>query len=528
VALVWAGLLLVHQVFEPRPGVVAVAVLAVFLLVATFAYAWVYGPRLAAWVGLAAAFVASRSVMALATGRIFAVRDALDHIYGLPLDIVRTGQLSDDHTYSAYPALQVLLAEVHLVTGLPLWEGAALLAVLLGLATMGLVARTTEALWPGSALAGAAGLLVAFLAIPPAQLYQPMTLSILLFAFLVFLVVNGDRVAWAPGLFVLGIIALGLTHPYSAAIIGLVMLVALAIQAFLGRSVRFLVPMSAFMGLGVLYVAYIGGDLLRFLDLLRPNDVAPIPLPDTGTGGGDASAGPGFSDAYRQAGSWAFRLSMAAALAGWVWAFWPRPLRAVFLQVVTGVAGAAYLAARVVSYGFPVRVLTIASVVTAPLIGLVLHRSPRLAVIPLVAVLAALAIASPSATYQFFPGSKGDPTVHAFDDPPETADLVHVFSEIQGGELRHSNPVSSHPVFRLDDVLDVRAFANTDRAGTALHTHFIFREDAVDFGFAVATTQSGTPARRDAYVPYPTQAMLDHLASLDRFGDFGTYGLHRG
>lgn len=530
--LVCAALLMAHDLFSPREAVVAVAVGVVLLVVVALGYAWAFGPRPATWITLGAAFLASRSMLALATGKVWAVRDALDHIYGVPLAIVRTGHLPDGYVYSAYPTLQLLLAEAHFVTGLPLWECAGLLAPVLGLATMALVARSAETVWPGAGLPAGVGFLVAFTAVSPGQLLQPMTVTILLFAFLIYLVVQGPSLAWAPALFFAGLIALGLSHPYSAVVIGLVLFLALTTEAFLGRSVRFLIPMAVALSIGVAYIAFVGQDLSRFLELLQPNDVSPVPVPDTGTSAPDPSPGStdspssGFSDAYRQVGAWAFRLSMLAALAGFVLAFWPRPLRAVFLQVQVAFFGLTYLAARVISYGFPVRVLTIASAATAPFIGLALHRLHKAAAIPVAAGLAFLAVTAPASTYQFFPFSEGDPAVHALDDPPETADLVGVFFEIQGGELRRSNPVASHPVFNKDDHLLTRAFSSRDVPGTALHTHFIFREGATEYGFAVSTTQAAY--RVETFVPYPTQGQLALLDGLDRFGDFGSFHLHRG
>lgn len=493
---------------------------------AALAYTAAFGPRLAAWIALAGAFAGSRGVVHLATGRVHAVRDALDHVYGLPLDIIRDGHIPDAYVYSAYPALQVILAQASLVTGLQLWEMSGLLAVAFGLTTMALVARTAASLWPGTGVHAGAGFLVAYYGIPPGQLYQPMTLSLLFFAFLVFLVVRDRAVALGPGLFVIGLGALGLTHPYSAFIVGISLFVALVVQAFLGSRVRFLVPLSIVLGIGVIYVAAVGQDLDRFIGLLRFNDAFPVPLP----GQGGINLGPddsGFSQGYLLSTAWAFRLSMAAVLAGWILAVFPRPLRAVFSQVLAGVTGFAYLVSRVVSYGFPVRVLMIATVATGPFIGLALHRA-RLFALPLVAGLAFLAITSPAATYQYFPWSDEDHAVHALDDPAETADLIAVFLEIEDGLLRRSNPVSSHQVFHFDQAIAVRSFASTDRPGTSLHTHFIFRDIAVEYGHSVGTSQAGNVARERAFEPYPTEGQLALLDSLDRFGSFGSFGLYRG
>ncbi|MHB1261269.1 MAG: hypothetical protein ACYC2H_06090 [Thermoplasmatota archaeon] len=532
-ALALSGALLAHRVADPKPAIFLLAALVAFIAVLTGAFQWAFGARPPVWVGLGAVFLVSREVLTLATTRVHAVRDAGDHIYGIPLDIVRTAHVPDTYVYSSYPTIHLLLAEAHLVAGLPLWEGAAVLSLLLGAATLALVVRTAERAWPGSGLAAGFGLLVAFFAIPPAQLFQPMTVSILLFATLVFLVVRDRSVPWAPGLFVLVLLVIGISHPYSAAIIGVVAFAALALEAVLFGRVRFLVAMGILLGAGLLYVGFAGGDLERFVHLLKPNDVAPLPVPGPiGTRPEpEVDSAPvvfGFSTAYRSVGSWAFRLAMGAGLAGLLLSLRPLPRRGMFLQFLLGSAGVTYLVSRVISNGFPTRVLTISSVLVAPFIGLALFRIPKAAALAAVAVLCVLAVTAPSATSQFFPWSQRDPTVHVLDERPEMEETLAFFLAIDNGSLRRSNPISSHLVFWEGDFLLVRAFASSDVEGQAPVTHYIYREDSEESGFAVTVTQSGNEARRDAFTPFPTQGQLDRLASIDRIADVGAYRVHRG
>lgn len=531
-ALALSGALLAHRVAGPKPAIFLLAALVAFITVLTGLFQWAFGARPPVWAGLAAAFFVSREALTLATTRVHAVRDAFDHIYGIPLDIVRTSHIPDTYVYSSYPTIHLLLAKTHLVAGLSLWEGASVLAFLLGGATLALVVRTAERAWPGSGLAAGFGMLVAFFAIPPAQMFQPMTVSILLFATLVFLVVRDRSVPWAPGLFVLVLLVIGISHPYSAAIIGVVAFAALALDGVLFGRLRFLVAAGILLGAGLLYVGFATGDLERFVRLLQPNDVAPLPVPGPVGTAPEPEAGSaivdGFSQAYRSVGSWAFRLAMGAGLAGLLLSLRPLPRRGMFLQFLLGSAGLTYLVSRVISNGFPTRVLTISSILVAPFIGLALFRVPKAVALAAVAVLSVLAVTAPSATSQYFPWSERDPTVHVLDEPPEMQEALAFFLAIDNGSLRRSNPIGSHPVFWEGDFLLVRAFASTDVAGRAPVTHYIYREDSEESGFAVTVTQSGTPARREAFTPFPTQGQLDRLASIDRIADLGSYRFHRG
>lgn len=530
-AIVAAAALLAHRLGDARQAAILVAGCSAVALAAGLAFGWAYGQRPAAWAGVALGFLLSRQVLALSGGELFAARDALDHIYGLPLDIVRTGSIPERDSYSYYPALHLLLVATSFSTGLQLWAGAATLAAALGLAAFGVVTQVSEATWKGTALWAGAGYTVAWLAVPPGQLYQPLTLAVLMLATACFLIVRDMR--WAPALFVVVLVTLGLSHPYSAAVAGLMLFVAVALYTVLGHGRRFILPVAATLAVGLLYMAFGSQDLGFYLDRILPESGSPgeqaSPV-DPADPGPVVEARPRYSDTYLLFDSWGFRLAVLSAIAGWVIALFPlRPFikRSLFLQAFSAAAAGTFLLANLVPNGISPRVLTLASVGLAPLIGFLLARLPAIAGIPWAMVLAVVAVTAPTAAYQYFPWSDEDPMLHAYDDPREGEDLLPLFTSIANGAYRRSNPVSTHQVSHLDQALRVRAFTAFDAPGNAPEGHYFYREGAEEYGFAVTVTQSGTPERRAGYLPFPTEANLALLDSIDRIADIGEFRLHR-
>ncbi|MEA3166004.1 MAG: hypothetical protein QOJ26_873, partial [Thermoplasmata archaeon] len=89
-----------------------------------------------------------------------------------------------------------------------------------------------------------------------------------------------------------------------------------------------------------------------------------------------------------------------------------------------------------------------------------------------------------------------------------------------------SDTISSHAVFDGQRALSIRAFASTDTVARAPREHYIFRDEAIDYGFSVVTTQASYQRRAD-FVPFPTPPQLAFLERVDRIGDFGTLTLGR-
>ncbi|MEA3204091.1 MAG: hypothetical protein QOI63_1771 [Thermoplasmata archaeon] len=517
----------VRHFFPGKTSVVVTAGALTLLMSAALALTWMHRKRFTAWLLLGIALVVSRQILYLSTGIVFGVRDAGVHIFGQTLGILQTATIPTGTQYSFYPVIHVLLATVRLFTGIDLWVAASLLATVLALATAVMVILTARALLPGSEYMVGAVFLIAPNVSIIGTLYQPMSVTVLLFAAEAYLVARQDDLAFRRTLFVAIGVLLTVTHPYSAGTMDLALLLMASADAAINRRRTFVLPAIGLFAFTFVYAGFIAGDFDFFVSLFQFNIFQPATTPE--------GSGTVFTPPRPIPPSWAYRIVndvallgiIVPALLGWLLTLRDRRGRPTSHHLLAAGMGLLFSLGLLFAAVLQSRVVALAAIVLALFAAWGYLRFPRpvlLAALPLVTL---CALTSATATTSYFPWSAGDQNLQPLQDQAEMGSLIGYYQDqvlrVQG----YMPPtVSSDILFYKDNVLErLHAYTTLQQPGDPHATYFVFRDSSDAFGYSLSP--GGGKLEAKLYTPYPTSEQHRMLTFLDRVAQFGEYQVYQ-
>jgi hypothetical protein len=494
----------------------------VCVLAVAIALTWTHRRRATAWVLMLVALVVSRQLLFLSTGIVFGVRDAGTHIFGQTLGILQTSQIPTGSSYSFYPVIHVLLATVQLFTGMDLWNAASVLATLLCIASALFVVLTACRLRPGSELLVGALFVAAPNAAALGSLYQPMTMTILVFAAQAFLVARQDDLPFRRTLFLALGVLLTLTHPYSAATINLALLLMAMADWTLNRRSTFLLPAVASFALTFLYSGFIAGDFKFFVSLFQFNIFSPGTTPE---GSGTVFRPPRPTPptaAYRIVNDIALLGVIVPGIVGWAMTLRERRGRPASHHLLAASLGLLFGLGLLFAAVLQSRVVALAAIVLALFAAWAYARFPapaRYSILPLVLL---CSITSAAATTSYFPWSDGDQAPQPLRNQGEMGSLIGFFHERlwpDYGQATMPKTVSCDIVFYRDNTLQIYPFTTAQAPGTPYAAYLLFQPSDDQFGCS-KVAEGGTLDAK-IYTPYPTPEQHRLLVLTDRIAQFG-------
>ncbi|HLF16297.1 MAG TPA: hypothetical protein VI796_02560 [Candidatus Thermoplasmatota archaeon] len=518
--------LLVHAHWPGRVTIVTTVVAVAALLTLNSVLAFKNGDRAVPWLLLMGSIVLSRSLLTIGSGNLFGVRDSAYHIFTVTWGILSDGHVPPDSQYAQYPLHHILLASTKLLSGMDVWVTANVLAIALAVLTAVFILLVARIWFPGSEyLAG-----VAFLAFPPAVsigfLYQPLTLSMALFAGMAYLLIRRSPFPLGRTLFLTLSVALTFTHPYSAAILGMACLLAAGGDSILNRRVGYL-PV-AFLGatFTFAYSTFIGEDYDYFLSLFQYRFGTPEAQREF-------AAGPNPISPFRS--SWFFRIwnysgnlaILVPAIVGWVMLLAKRKWRPAPIHWLATTLAVVYLFGLFFAFLLPYRTLALAAVVITPFAGWALYKAPRWVVgvsLPLILVVALTAV---DVTSHYFPWDEGNLMPHPLENQAATLGAMGLVSELETGLLHPGPVISSHPLFYQEKAIQSRAFSGDNRADGPNATYFVYRTDSAEYGYSNVPFPHDSDFVISSYRPFPTKEQLELLDAIQRVGEFGSYQVYR-
>ncbi len=511
---------LVQRHFPGRPTIFVTAAAVAIILGASLALTWKRWDRPGPWIALLVALVASRQALNFSLGTVLGVRDAPYHILGITWEIVFRGHIPQGLTYSDFPFHHLLLAALRLEGGTDLWVTASFLATWLSLVTAVLVVLVTRSILPGAEYM--AGIL--FIAMPAGiefgQLYQPMSLAVVYFAAMTYLMVRNGDFPLGRALFLLCSVALTFTHPYSATVLGMALLSGAVGNYLFNRRTSYLGV--AFLGalFTFVYAGFIVGQFDYFVSLfdwVRGSAVAEErlgepPRPPSTTG-------------YTVV-QYALRILVTGAAAiGWLLVLWQRRGRLTQFQIMAGALAGLFVAGYLFTFLLPERTFALSSVIMAPFAGWFYHRLPRWSAYPLVAILVALALTSSAAAHQYFPWSEGNAAIHEIEDDAAAGSAIAFLSGYAGSPNR-AELVTSQLLVYGNHSYQGRPFTSDTNASTAARDFLLFDADAAQYGYS-SSPRLLPAAQRDTYSHFPTPGHLALLESSNRLAHYGPYAIYR-
>lgn len=521
--------LIVRHYFPGKTSVIVTAGALTLVLASAVVLTWSHRKRLSSWAVLVLGLLVSRELVFLSTGIVFGVRDAGTHIFGQTLGILQGSHIPMGDTYTYFPGIHILLSTAKLFTGLEAWNAAAVLAPILALATCTLVVLTARALRPGSEfLVG-----VLFIAAPTAAvigtLYQPMTVSVLFFAALAYLVARADELAFRRTLFVALGIVLTLVHPYSAATMdGALLLMAIA-DAVINRRRTFLAPAIAVFLFTFVYTGFVAGDLEFFTSLFRFNIFSPATTPE--------GSGTVFKPPRPIPPTWAYRIVNQVALLGvlvpaalgWILTLRERRGRPTSQHLLAVGLGALFALGLLFAFVLQSRVIALASIVLALYAAWGYARFPRNVTYAILPIVLLCALTSATATASYFPWSEGDQNLQPLQQQDEMGSLMgFYYGKVLTGhnDAKDVRVVSSDIIFHKDRFVGgLRPFTTMQEPGAPHADYFLWRDSADVFGYSL--TASGGTLEAKLYTPYPTGEQHRMLVFTDRIAQFGEYQVYQ-
>ncbi|HUR63211.1 MAG TPA: hypothetical protein VM241_01900 [Candidatus Thermoplasmatota archaeon] len=517
----------VRHFFPGKTSVIVTAGAITLLVCASIALTWMHRKRFTAWLLLAIALVASRQILYLSTGIVFGVRDANVHIFGQTLGLLQTAAIPEGSSYTFYPVIHILLATVRLFTGIDLWVAASLLATVMALATALLVILTARALLPGSEYVVGALFLIAPNVSIIGTLYQPMSVTVLLFAAEAYLVARQEDLAYRRSLFIAIGLLLSITHPYSAATMDLSLVLMAAADAAINRRRTFVLPAIGLFGFTFLYSGFIAGDFQFFMSLFKFNIFTPATAPE---GSGTVFKPPRPippSAAYRIVNDIALVGIIVPALLGWLVTLRDRRGRPTSHHLLAAGMGLLFGLGLLFAAVLQSRVVALAAIVLALFAAWGYLRFPRPVLFSVLPLVMLCALTSATATTAYFPWSQGDQNLQPLQDQGELGSLIGFYRE-QVVQVQGYMPptVSSDPLFYADNVvLHLAPYTTQQAPGDGHAAYLIFRDSAQTFGYSLEA-QGGTLAAK-FFTPYPTSEQLRLLAFTDQVAQFGEYEVHQ-